>query len=207
VAGLAAVSTVAAQAPSSEARALLRAAIADEKAGDGPAAEHKLQQILSGGPPVELEGQVHLELLRIYENSGEWWKALDQLSAVRKLNPTEPEYAYQSGVIYRNLSQWAFERMKAMAPQSARFQQALGEQYSVTGDWAEAIAAYRRALVADPHLAGSHLALAIICLRTGKPSEALTELDAELVLAPQSAMAQRLRQSLVNAPVVSDGAK
>ena len=178
-------------------RSLLKSAILEEKAGDPAAAVEKLQQVIAAHPEITVEGQAHLELLRIFERNGERWNALDQLNALRKLNPSEPEYAYRSGVAYRNLSRWAFERMKALAPQSARFQQALGEQYSVTGDWADAIHAYRQALQSDPKLAGSHLALALISLRTGKPSKALAELDAELAIAPESAVARNLKQSIV----------
>jgi tetratricopeptide (TPR) repeat protein len=185
------------QAPEKDPRALLDRAIAAEKAGQAEAAERQLQEILrNSNPPVAVAGQARLELVRIYERRGEWWQAAAQLQELRKLAPEDPEYAYQLGVVYKSLSKWAFERMRATAPRSARTYQMLGEQYSIAGDTEKAIGRFRQAIEADPKLPGSHLALAVILLRQNKRDEALAEIGKELLIAPESVMAKTVRQAI-----------
>jgi tetratricopeptide (TPR) repeat protein len=185
--------------PASDVRTLLQSAISAEKAGDLPAAVRQFEQVLHADPPVDVAGQARVELLRIHQKSGDWWKAADQLHQLRKLAPGEPEYAYELGAVYQNLSKWAFERMQTLAPQGARTQQMLGEQYSIAGEREKAIGAFRRAVAANPKLAGSHLALAMIYMQLGKRSDALSEIDQELAVAPQSALAKQVRQSITGA--------
>lgn len=192
-----AVSLLCAQ-PANDVRTRLQSAISAEKAGDLPAAVRQFETILHADPPPDVAGQARLELSRIHQKSGDWWKAAEQLRQLRKLAPDEPEYAYELGTVYQNLSKSAFERMQALAPQGARTQQMLGEQYSIAGEAEKAIGAFRRAVAADPKLAGSHLALAMIYMQLGKRSDALAEIDRELAVAPQSAVARQIRQSLTS---------
>jgi tetratricopeptide (TPR) repeat protein len=180
-----------------DARAALQSAIAAEKAGKIQAAIQQFQAILQKAPPPDIEGQARLELVRIHETRHEWWQAAEQLQKLRILAPGEAEYAYQLGVVYRSLSKSAFERMQAIAPQSARVQQMFGEQYALSGDSRKAIAAYQRAIQADPRLPGSHLAIAVIYLRERKRSDALSEVGKELEIAPTSAVAKQMRQAIL----------
>lgn len=175
----------------------LQSAIAAEKAGQTQSAIKQFHAILKTSPPPEIAGQARLELVRIHQRRGEWWESAEQLRELRKLAPQEVEYAYELGVAYRSLSKWAFERMQTAAPGSARTEQMLGEQYSIGGETAKAVAAYNRAIAADPRLAGSHLALAIIHLRAGKRDDAKSEIDKELQIAPESAIAKEVRRAIV----------
>jgi tetratricopeptide (TPR) repeat protein len=143
-----------------------------------------------------LDEAARLKLLRGYERRGEWFLAAEQLEALRKLSPKNPEYAYQLGVVYRSMSKWAFETMREQAPHSARVQQIMGEQYSIAGDSAKAIAAFEQAIAADPKLPGSHLALGVLYMRMNKKDDALAEIDNELVIAPDNAMAKQMKQAL-----------
>ena len=177
--------------------ATLQAAIAAEKAGQTQSAVKQLREILRASPAPEIAGQARLELVRIHQRRGEWWESAEQLRELRKLAPQDSEYAYQLGVAYQNLSKWAFERMRAIAPESGRTQQMLGEQYSIGGAADKAIAAYGKAIAADPQLAGSHLALSVLYLRAGKRDEAKSEIDKELGIAPESAVAKQVRQAIV----------
>lgn len=185
-----------AQAPPADAAGRLQSAISLQKAGQTQAAVRQLREILRGAPPPAIAGQARLELVRIHGRRGEWWDAAEQLQALRALAPGEMEYAYQLGVIYRNLSKSAFEQMRSLGPQSARFQQMMGEQYSVGGDPAKAVDAFSQAIQADAKLPGSHLALAILYLRQDKREQAMTEIDKELEIAPESAVTKRVRQAI-----------
>jgi Tfp pilus assembly protein PilF len=86
--------------------------------------------------------------------------------------------------------------MRTIAPASARTQQMLGEQYSITGEAGKAVAAYTAAIAADPTLAGSHLALAVLYLRQGNRENATSEIQKELEIAPDSAAAKQVLQAI-----------
>lgn len=185
-----------AQPPAADPNARLQSAISLEKAGQTQAAVRQFQEILRAAPPPAVAGQARLELVRIHGRRGEWWEAAEQLQELRKLAPGDAEYAYQLGVVYRSISKSAFEHMRTVGPLSARFQQLLGEQYSVGGDTAKAVYAFSRAVQADPKLEGSHIALCIVYLREGKRDQALAEIDKELEIAPESAVAKRVRDAI-----------
>ena len=158
-----------AQAPAADPNARLQSAISLEKAGQTQAAVRQFRELLRTAPPQRVAGQARLELVRIHERRGEWWEAAEQLQELRKMAPGDAEYAYQMGVVYRSISKSAFEHMRTVRPLSARFQQLLGEQYSVGGDSAKAVYAFSQAIQADPKLPGSHLALSrcCTCVRAG----------------------------------------
>ncbi len=197
--GAFAVALVCAQAPLPDPRSLLASAMAAEKAGRTEFAVRQFHAIIRSAPPREVIGQARLELVRIYQSRGAWWEAAEQLRELRVLAPSDAEYAYQLGVVYRQLSKWAFETMLGTAPGSARARQMLGEQYSVSGDAAKALSAFRQAIAADPKLAGSHLAVAVLLLRQDKRDQALAEIDKELEIAPESIVAKQVRQVITGA--------
>ena len=188
-----------AQAPAATPRAQLESAMATARSGHLDTAVKQFESILRAAPPLEIAGQAHLELARIYQRRSDWQQAAVEWAALRKLAPNEPEYAYQLGMSYQYLAKWAFERMHSIAPQSARTQQMLGEQLAVIGKQEQAIAAFERAIAAEPQLAGSHLALAMIYLQADKREAALAEIDRELELTPENAAAKQLRQAVAGA--------
>lgn len=188
------ISGLAAQQPDS--RSLLQRGLAAEKAGRAAEAMRTFRDVLRAAPPPEVEGQARLELVRISMRRADWWSASEHLEALRGLAPAEAEYAYQLGVVYRNLSKASFEQMQSLAPQSARVKQAMGEQLAAAGDTEKAVQAFQQAVAADPKLAGSHLALALIYLRANKRDRAREEIDRELAIAPESAVAKQVRQAI-----------
>ncbi len=193
------LATLAPAQSASDPKALLQSAIEAEQSGRTAAAIRQFRALLGRSAPLEIIGQARLELVRIHGRRAEWFDAAEQLQELRKLAPDDPEYAYELGVVYRNLSKSAFERMQSVAPQSARVEQMFGEQYAISGETAKAIAAYGRAIAADPGLPGSHLALALIYLRQQKRQQALAEVDRELALSPESAAARQVRHALTGA--------
>jgi tetratricopeptide (TPR) repeat protein len=196
--GLIAVSLALAQTPAGDFRVALNAAMAAEKEGRTEVAMRQFRTILASTPPADIAGQARLELVRIHGRRAEWFEASEQLRELRKLAPNEAEYAYELGVVYRNLSKAAFAHMLSVAPQSARVEQIFGEQYAIAGETGKAVAAYQRAVAADPKLQGSHLALAVIFWREQKRDEALAEVDKELAITPDSTSARQVRQAILS---------
>ena len=159
--------------------------------GDDQRSIQALQQTLRNHPAPDVEGQTRLDLLKIYQKHQNWAEAAKQLARLRQLAPQEPEYAYQLGIVYQKMSKAAFERMKEVDINSARVQQTLGEQYGIAGDQEKAVAAFRKAIAADPKLSGSHLAIAMIYAAQGNAEEARAEINRELEIAPESKLAKQ----------------
>lgn len=154
---------------------------------------------------VELEGAVNidpreptarLELARAYERAGDFAGAVEQFRTVRELAPRDSEYAYQLGHTYMKLSDWCIRKIVRIAPDSARVHQMLAENRDAQGRTGEAVREYLKAAAADPKLAGIHLALAQIHLQEGKLDEARVEIERELAIVPESAMALELKRKL-----------
>ena len=79
-----------AQAPAVDPRTLLEAGRAAEQAGQMDIAVKHFNAVLKANPPFEIAGQAHLELARIYQSQGDWWKAVTQWETLRKMAPNAP---------------------------------------------------------------------------------------------------------------------
>jgi tetratricopeptide (TPR) repeat protein len=156
----------------------------------------RLHEVIRRGASAEAIGQARLELARLYQREGDWWNAVQQIQTLRKLAPSDPESVYQLGIAYSGLSKWAFDRMQSLAPNAARTQQMLGEQYAISGENEHAIKAFQQAIKSDPKLEGSHLALAALYLRLQKRAEAAAEIEQELAIVPDSAVAKQLQKAI-----------
>jgi len=142
------------------------------------------------------EPEAHLELARAYARAGKFTGAVEQFRQLRELAPRDPEYAYQLGRAYMKLAAWCIGEITRVAPDSARVYQMLAENRVAQGRTGEAIQAYLKAAAADPRLPGIHLALAQIYVQAGKPEEGRTELERELAIVPENAMALAFKQKL-----------
>lgn len=135
----------------------------------------------------------HLQLADAYERLGDTPALVDRYRRIVALVPGEAEYAYRLGKAYLRLSQRSFEQIQAIAPESARLQQALGREYLAQGRADLAARAFAEAARRDPSLEGVHLALARIHADAGRWDEAARELELELAVAPQSRAARELQ--------------
>jgi Tfp pilus assembly protein PilF len=142
------------------------------------------------------ETQAHLQLAKAYETSDNWIAAVRELQKVVELAPQEPEYSYQLGRAWAKLSGWAFEQITRLNPDSARLQQALGQEYAIQEKYDAALAAYQRAARSDPKLPEIHLAAAVILLELKRFDEALVEIDLEHKLVPVSKAAAEIRAKI-----------
>jgi len=115
------------------------------------------------------------------------------LQRLVELSPQEPEYRYQLGRAWTKLSGWSYQQIRQLNPDSARLQQALGQEYAVQEKYDLALAAYRRAARQDPKLPEIHLATAVVLLELRRFDEALAEIDVEEKLVPESKAASETR--------------
>ncbi len=164
--------------------------------GKIPDATRELERAVRLEPREPL---ARLQLAKAYERAGHQPATVDQFRALRELSPKEPEYAYQLGSAYLKLAAWCYEQIKRIDPGSARVYQTLAENYRLQGRLAPARRAFQRAAQTDPKLPGIHLALAEIYSEQGKAAEARKEVDQELAIVPESAMALALKQKLETA--------
>ncbi len=142
------------------------------------------------------EPSARLELARAYARAGNMTGAVEQFRQLRQQASGDPEYAYQLGRAYMKLSAWCIAEITRVAPDSARVYQMLAENRAAQGRTGEAIRAYLKAAAADPRLPGIHLALAQIYLQEGKPEEGRAELEQELAIMPDNAMALAFKRKL-----------
>jgi tetratricopeptide (TPR) repeat protein len=140
--------------------------------------------------------EAHLQLAKAYEASENWIAAVQQLQKLVELAPQEPEYSYQLGKAWTKLSGWSYQQIARLNPDSARLQQALGQEYAIQGKYDLAVAAYQRAAQLDPKLPEIHLALAVISLEAKKFDQALAEIELELQLVPDSKAAQETKSKI-----------
>ena len=111
------------------------------------------------------------------------------------LAPSDPEQTYRLGKAYLRLSEWAYQRIRAVNPRSARLSEALGREYLEQGQLDQALRAYQQAAERGPTLPGIHLALARIHADAGRWDEAAREVDRELAVVPDSAAALDSRRA------------
>ena len=132
------------------------------------------------------EPQAHLQLARAYKASDNWIAAVQEFQKLVQLAPQEPEYSYQLGTALAKLSGRSYSQIARINPNSARLQQALGQEYVIQEKYDLAIAAYQQAARSDPKLPEIHLAMALLWLELKKFDEALAEIQLELKLVPES---------------------
>jgi protein O-GlcNAc transferase len=138
----------------------------------------------------------HLQLARAYEQSDDWSGAVDQLQALRRLAPGDPEHMYGLGQAYLRLSETCLRRLHALHPDSARSHQAQAHSYRLQGRPELALEAFKQAARADPTLAEVHLAMAQIYVEQKRWADARREIALERDVVPESAGARALERHL-----------
>ena len=145
------------------------------------------------------EKAAHVQLAHACELAGNVPCLVRETRVLAHLALSDPEQMYRLGKAYLRLSQWAFERIRAVEPRSARLSEALGREYLQQGQLGQALRAYQQAAERAPKLPGIHLALARIHADAGRWDEAAREADLELALVPDSAAARELKARIAAA--------
>jgi tetratricopeptide (TPR) repeat protein len=147
------------------------------------------------------EPRVHLELGKGYEALGNWIAAVQEFQRSVQLAPEEPEYSYQLCNAWTKLSESSFRQIMTLKPNSARLSQGLGLEYAAEGRYDQALAAYREAALLDPKLPEIHLAMAKILFQMKRLDEALSEIQTELELVPESKDARVTKEKIEAAKI------
>jgi Tfp pilus assembly protein PilF len=140
--------------------------------------------------------QAHLQLALAYEAMENWIPAVQEFQKLVQLAPQEPEYSYQLWRAWTKLSDWSYRQIIGLNPHSARVQQALGLEYAAQEKYDLALAAYHQAARSDPKMPEIHLAIALIWLEMEKFDEALSEINLELELVPESKAAAETKAKI-----------
>ena len=90
------------------------------------------------------EAAVHLQLADAFERTGNITGVVREYRRLVELGPSNEDYLYRLGKAYLRLAQQSYERLRAVAPRSARLSQALGDRVPRTepaGDGARCLRA------------------------------------------------------------------
>jgi Flp pilus assembly protein TadD len=142
------------------------------------------------------EVAAHRQLAEACERAGDVPCLARALKTAADLAPNDPESLYRLGKAYLRLSQWAYQRIQRIAPQSPRLSEALGREMIEQGRLDDARYAYEQAVQKGPTLPGLHLALARIHFESRRFDEALAEVERELAIVPESAAARALKGAI-----------
>jgi len=142
------------------------------------------------------EPLVRLQLAKAYEQTGDHFGRVEQYQRLREINPRDPEYAFQLGRAFMELAAWCSQEIERIDPSSARLQQSIANSYVYQGNNEKAIATLKKAILVAPKLPDLHLALAQLYAQQGQITEAIQEIDLELVIIPNSLAALTMKEDL-----------
>jgi tetratricopeptide (TPR) repeat protein len=103
-----------------------------------------------------------LELMRAYDNLQRESDAVEVGIALNRAFPDDAEILYETGRVYGNYAFVTMNRLSQVAPHSIWRQIAAGEAAEGTGNFDQALIAYRAVLAMDPHHPGIHYRIARI---------------------------------------------
>jgi tetratricopeptide (TPR) repeat protein len=113
-------------------------------------------------------------------------EAVAALDKAYALDPKDPDILYHRGRAHLLVSKASYEAMFALAPDSYRVHEVLGQAAMESQQTAEAITEFKLAIDRAPHQAGLHEELGDLYWATGKTKEADEAYTAELALDPYS---------------------
>jgi tetratricopeptide (TPR) repeat protein len=128
--------------------------------GQFDAARNDLSAVVGSLPDPKFRKEVGLTLVEVQTAQQDLTAASATIAILRNQDPTDPEILYASYRIHSDLAGEALLSLSLAAPQSGQMQQAIGHELERIRDLSGAIAAFRKAIDADPNLPGIHFELA-----------------------------------------------
>jgi predicted Zn-dependent protease len=166
--------------------------ICEMRLGQTEEASEELAESLPNITDPRLRNQVVENLLQIYYNEQNLNKVVGVLRTQTHSN--DPEVLYDAYRVYTQLASQALASLIQVDPKSSRLREVVAESLMNRGDFAGAIAEYRKAIDEDPHLSGIHFELGQAILANSQTPSARAaakkEFEAELALAPSNPYAE-----------------
>ena len=171
-------------------RALL--GLTESGLGQTDAARTDLNTALNGladaSNETKLRKQVALKLVEIDTARDDLPAAAAALESVHDIASDDPEMLYASYRVYSDLAGESLLNLSLTAPKSGRMQQAIAHELERVRDYLGAIASFRRAIAAEPHLPGVHFELAeVLRASDNQADKAAAEGEYELALKDNAA--------------------
>ncbi len=135
-----------------------------------------------------------LLLTDAYQRNGESSKLQEVIAILERDYPKNTEVLYLAYRVHSSLGARAVASLVKAAPESARLRQVTAELLEVEGDFAGAVAQYRKALEIEPKLPGARRALGIALMNSANDEsnrlEAEREFEQELAANPSDALSE-----------------
>jgi tetratricopeptide (TPR) repeat protein len=128
--------------------------------GQLDAARTDLSAAMGALPDAKFRKEVGLTLVEVETAQQDLAAAAATIGKLRDQAPTDPEILYAAYRINTDLAGEALLSLSLAAPQSGQMQQAIAHELERIRDLPGAIAAFRKAIAADPNLPGIHFELA-----------------------------------------------
>jgi tetratricopeptide (TPR) repeat protein len=134
--------------------------LSEIKIGQHATAKPHLQQAFDHVQDHKLRMAVGTQLFSLLFEEGDLNDASNIVNELQDLDPANVDVLYAAHQVFSLLENRAYLSMAQLAPNSARMYQLRGDKMTLSGNLQGAIAAYRKAIERDSHLAGAHFALA-----------------------------------------------
>lgn len=156
--------------------------IAEKRTGDFKQARTDLASAFPNVRDKKIRIETGMELVDLYSKTGDLDQAAAAVSALRKIEPTNPAILYSSYRIYSELTEQSTLSLMLVAPKSAYLHELMGLELAKHGHPKEAAANFREAIKIDPKLPGPHYELAEL-LYASDATRAQAEQEYEQALA------------------------
>jgi tetratricopeptide (TPR) repeat protein len=145
--------------------------MSEKRMSDAQGALDDLEKAFPKLQEEKIRIEAGMELIEIYNGSGDLDKAAGIVSVLRGSYPTNVDVLYASYRIYSDLAGESMLSLSMAAPDSARMHQVMAHEMARQGDTEAAIRNYREALSLAPQLPGLHFELAEVLHASSSATE------------------------------------
>jgi tetratricopeptide (TPR) repeat protein len=145
--------------------------MSEKRTSDAQGALDDLEKAFPKLQEEKIRIEAGMELIEIYNGSGDLDKAAGIVSVLRGSYPTNVDVLYASYRIYSDLAGESMLSLSMAAPDSARMHQVMAHEMARQGDTEAAIRNYREALSLAPQLPGLHFELAEVLHASSSATE------------------------------------
>jgi len=156
--------------------------LSEARTADNADATAHLEDAFQHVNEPSLRMAVGKQLFSILFGAGELNRAAGVVEELKRLDPTNIDVLYAAHQVYSLLADNTFVAMAQLDPDSARMYQLRGDRMAQIGNMQGAVAAYRLAIVRDPHLSGVHFALGEV-LSISRNADERAEAESEYAMA------------------------